>query len=319
VVKGWGSVEAFERYVNSQPTRQLFSSRYVKYVAGRKVDLGESEVLVAGALKLVIDEPVRGDSLRLPTVAAVANASKDDRLEAFGESSIEEPVSFLGSDVDLQAPWDRLAERAAREMPATEQHSQRPGVQKAAVRPSRKRVLLPGGVEYYPLYDGPQYAPNKVRLRCTRFNEWFVGPADAKYCALCGEEFKPPLCPSCGGRLIPRRGVFCERCGVKLPSSLAVPVEVAVELQERLFLRLPQFQRDLVNAAYSRVAEGRDERRVRVGENVSVIHLQVRDEWAASTVEVLNRLHESLQEAGVGRVTTDPYELQLVRKRLALN
>jgi len=43
---------------------------------------------------------------------------------------------------------------------------------------------------------------------------------------------------------------------------------------------------------------GRDERRVAVGEEVGVIHLQTRNEWVASTLEAINRLRSALEGAG---------------------
>jgi hypothetical protein len=105
---------------------------------------------------------------------------------------------------------------------------------------------------------------------------------------------------------------------VKLPADSAVPFDVALELRQDLFLRLPQFERELINGAYAVAVAGRDERRVVVGEHVSVIHLQVRDEWAASTLKAFTRLKEACEQAGVGRVITDPYELQLIRQRMGL-
>jgi len=39
------------------------ATRHVKYVAGRKVDLGPSEVLFAGSLKLVVGDQIHGDPL----------------------------------------------------------------------------------------------------------------------------------------------------------------------------------------------------------------------------------------------------------------
>ena len=324
VVKGWGSVGDFERFVNSQSDRHFLSTRHVKYVADRKADLGPSEVLLAGSLKLVVDEPLRGDPLRLPSIVAVVNSSKDERLEAFGSKPIEESVAFLPSHVDMEAPWDKLA-RQVRAEKETQQTSppmpsgRKPNVQVEKTESRRrKRILLPGGVEYYPLNSGSEYEPNKVRVRCSKFNEWLITLPDARYCALCGDEFSAPKCPGCGGRLIPGRGEFCRHCGVKLPADSAVPFDLALELREDLFLRLPQFERELINGAYAVAAAGRDERRVVVGEHVSVIHLQVRDEWVASTLKALTRLKEACEQAGVGRVITDPYELQLIRQRMGL-
>ncbi len=74
----------------------------------------------------------------------------------------------------------------------------------------------------------------------------------------------------------------------------------------------------MVNVAYCLIAAGRDERRVRVAENISVVHLQVRNERTASSLEAISRLAAVFEESGVGRVITDPYELRLVRQRLSL-
>lgn len=325
VVRGWGSVQAFERFVNQQPGRQLGEVEHVRYLAGRRVDLGRSEVLVAGPLKLVVAEPLRQDPLRLPSIVALANASKEDRWEAFGGRPVDGPICFLGSRTDVEAPWDLEAARALAQHKAVVEKT--PKAEKAvsaqsakSARPfgGRKMVRLRGGVDYYPLYSDLVDQPGLVRFRCSKRDVWFTDRVDSMSCRLCGEAFAPPSCPYCDVRLIPGRGLFCVRCGLKLAPGLAVPVDLAVELHERLFLRLPQFRRDMLNVAYGLVASGRDERRVRVGGNVSVVHLQVRNEWTASSLETINRLAAVLEEAAVGRVIADPYELTLVRQRLSL-
>jgi len=320
-VKGWGSVEAFEEFVNKQPGRQLGESEHVRYLAGRRVSLGRSEVLVAGPLKLIVAEPLSQDPLQLPTILALANASKEDRWEAFGGRPVDGPVGFLGSRTDVEAPWDLevarvLAHKAPVRAPKVERAVSQQS--KPAQSTGRKRVRLRGGVDYYPLYPDLTDKLSLVRFHCSKYDEWFTGRVDVKFCELCGEEFQPPKCPGCMSSLIPGRGLFCDRCGLKLPPSLAVPVDLAVELSERAFLHLPQFRRDMLNVAYGLAASGRDERRVRVGGDVSVVHLQVRNEWTASSLETINRLAAVLEEAAVGRVIADPYELSLVRQRLSL-
>ncbi len=319
VVKGWGSIEAFERFVNEQPSRQLGEVDHVRYLAGRRVGLGRSEVLVAGPLKLIIAEPLHQDPLQLPTIVAVANASKEDRWEAFAGRPVDEPVSFLSNHADMRAPWNEEPVRALA------QHQQvrvekAPKMQPAkSARPlgGRKLIRLAGGVDYYPLYPDLVNQPSLVRFHCSRWNRSFIGPVESKRCC-CGEELKPLSCPSCGVSLTPGRGLFCARCGSKLPPNIAAPIDLAVEFHERDFLRLPQFRRDMVNVAYGLVAAGRDERRVRVGENISVVHLQVRNERTASSLGAISRLAAVFEESGVGRVIIDPYELRLVRQRLSL-
>ncbi len=122
-----------------------------------------------------------------------------------------------------------------------------------------------------------------------------------------------PICPMCGGNLAASgdRGQTCPECHAPLPKHLAVQQEVAVALKDEAYHSLLDAQKQPINAAWATVKRGRTLREAE-WEGETVFLLTVTDDDHASTVADFEQLNELLAESGCGRVTTDPYELNLL-------
>jgi hypothetical protein len=247
----------------------------------------------------------------------VVNASESDRQEAFGYRPLEESIQLIPP---VAVPELKRSEVTAATVPTSAAPSIKPASQPTQSRQPRGRIRirLPGGVDYYPLYD--QRIPHTMVPRyCPREKLWGWRAADAKYCMVCGAALPPsPRCPRCGSDLIPGRGVYCSRCRLKLPPDIAAPREFAYTLDCAAFLKLPEFQADLIEAAHSRVKVGRDERVVHIEKKHLLVHLAIRDEWRVSTVDRIHEFKRLLEDAGAGRMVEDEYELRLARQRVGL-
>jgi hypothetical protein len=308
VVKRWGSVEEFERYVNGG-SKHMFEERYVRHLAGADVELAPSMVMVCGQIKLVIGDPYSWDPEPVPVVKAVVNVSRDDRNKALGHTAIESQVRFLRVC--------RTSQRRPLELPV-----ERPVASQQERRPRRRHRLKPEGlqqaVDFYPMYEAK--SPNdKVAVLCEREREWHWVEPGAKYCPECGGAFPPlPTCPVCKADLVPGRGVYCSRCRHQLPAPLAVPREIAFSIKIKEFTEATQSNVKLVEAIANGLRRGRDERRMILGP-VLLIHLELRNERDASTQHDMAKASETLQELDIGTIISDPYELRILRRLMRLD
>jgi hypothetical protein len=122
------------------------------------------------------------------------------------------------------------------------------------------------------------------------------------------------ICPDCGCNLdVSDRAVNCPECRQPLPKHLAVQREVAVALKDQAYHVLLDAQKQPINAAWAQVKQGRTVREAQ-WEGETVFLLTVTDDDHASTVAEFEQLDELLAESGCGRVTTDPYELNLLHR-----
>jgi len=330
VVKRWRSVEEFERYVNdASNVKYMFEQRYVRRLAGADVEMPPSMVMVCGPVKLVIGDPYAWDSLSVPVIKAVVNVNKDDRNEAFGHTPIESEVQLLPVDRVGRAipnPGDEpVSERRQAESPdegsaAILPESQGAEFRRGGPRQNPKKPERPRRhpVDFYPLYKA-KYPGDKVPVFCEREEEWRSVTPGAKYCPECGWHFPPlPTCPVCGADLVPGRGVYCSKCRAQLPANLAVPRQIAFSLKSKEFTAASKFNVELVEAIADRLRRGRDERRMILGP-VLMVHLELRNERDASTLDDMNKSGETLERLGIGTIITDPYELKILRRQMELD
>jgi hypothetical protein len=164
--------------------------------------------------------------------------------------------------------------------------------------------------------DSPK---GKVAILCEREKQWCWVEPGAKYCPECGGAFPPlPTCPVCKADLVPGRGIYCSRCRHELPPTLAVPREIVLSIKIKEFTETTQSNVKLVEAIASRLRRGRDERRMVLGP-VLLIHLELRNERDASTLDDMTKAGETLRELGIGTIISDSYELRILRRLMQLD
>jgi hypothetical protein len=125
-----------------------------------------------------------------------------------------------------------------------------------------------------------------------------------------------PTCPKCGDTLIPNRGLFCQGCGVRLSTELAVHPELVIIIKRKDYEKLAVHVKQAANAAWTKCMKGRkvDRTLSSMGQNIFLI--TITDELRASNENAEQELDSILVDTGIGRLTTDPYELREAHKML---
>jgi len=119
-----------------------------------------------------------------------------------------------------------------------------------------------------------------------------------------------PTCPRCGTNLVPGRGLYCSQCNHKLPPELGVHPEVLVAIKRKDYDKLATHLKQATNVAWTRLLKGRKVTRTlnSMGQNLFIITVQ--DETRTSTLTDEQKFDSTLIDTGIGRLTTDPYELK---------
>jgi len=119
-----------------------------------------------------------------------------------------------------------------------------------------------------------------------------------------------PKCPQCNTGLVPGRGLYCPHCDLKLPPDLAVHPEVVVAIKRKAYDKLATHLKQATNVAWNQLLKGRKVTRTlnSMGQNLFIITVQ--DETRTSTLTDEQQLDNILIDTGIGRLTTDAYELR---------
>jgi hypothetical protein len=125
-----------------------------------------------------------------------------------------------------------------------------------------------------------------------------------------------PVCPACGKGLIPGRGIYCQHCRCELPANLGVHKEIVVAVRKKDYQSLATHMKQSINVAWSRMLKGRKVTNTVSSMGQTIFVISVQDEAETSTLAAEIRLNDLLEDAGVGRLTTDSYEISQVNKML---
>jgi hypothetical protein len=119
-----------------------------------------------------------------------------------------------------------------------------------------------------------------------------------------------PKCPRCNTNLAPGRGLYCQQCSLKLPPELAVHPELVVVIIRKEYDKLATHLKQATNVAWNQLLKGRKVTRTlnSMGQNLFIITVQ--DETRTSTLTDEQQLDNILIDTGIGRLTTDAYELR---------
>lgn len=283
VEQAFDGVEGFQKYMNEHPS-WMFQQQERKYVAGKWVTYRPSTVMLCERIKLVLSPPVivsnGKDTYFYNRIITVLQPNRNDRADALGGKEVTEPIE-IEPDIPDRLPRPPTPTTTAT-VTKTEEQAQ------GTVVTGKEEA----GADVKPAKPSPVQEGDRQRFIVT------------------------PLCPKCGGKLVPLRGLYCQGCGVKLPDKLAVHREVVVAIQPGSYKALATYLKQELNVAWSQLTRGRKVEKVSaMGQNVFLI--SVEDEMRTSTRAQESRLDDLLIQTGIGRLTTDPYEIKETHAMLA--
>jgi hypothetical protein len=291
VVEAWGSVQNFERFLNGHPC-WTFLQKERRLVNGVWLTFPASVVLLCGRTKVVLSPPTIAydyDTKRLYyyfKIVTVRTASREDRVDALAGREVKETIQ-----VEENVPDNRLPRSIIKpiEQPATTPAATVPMAMTVPPKPATEKETKPA-VPATPRQ--PSSSDDRQRFLIN------------------------PTCPRCSTMLSPARGLFCQGCGVRLPAAVGVHHELVVVIKKGDYEKLATHLKQAANAAWSRLMKGRRVDRTLncMGQNIFLI--VVADEMRTSTLAQEEELNDILTETGIGRVTTDPYEISEAHKML---
>jgi hypothetical protein len=128
-----------------------------------------------------------------------------------------------------------------------------------------------------------------------------------------------PKCPRCNTNLAPGRGLYCQQCSLKLPPELAVHPEIIVAIKRKEYDKLAMHLKQQVSVAWSHLLKGRkiDKTVSSMGEVIFLI--VIKDENRSSSLVEEEKLGDTLVDAGIGRISSDQYELKQFRNMAVKN
>jgi hypothetical protein len=254
----------------------MYQQQEVKYLNGKRIPLRTSTILLCERVKLVLSPPV----------IAEANNGKDlayfNRVFAVLQPNRNDRADALaGREVQepIEIEFD-VPIRPERSTPTTTVTVPKPAVEKVEEETKPKVPAAP-----QPSEDRQRFLIN-------------------------------PVCPKCSTVLTPGRGLFCQGCGVRLPAELAVHPEIVVVIVRKEYDQLAIPVKQSVNAAWTRFMKGRKVSRTLRSMGQNIFLMTIEDEWRASSENTEQELDRIIVDAGIGRTTTDPYELKEAHKML---
>jgi hypothetical protein len=280
VEQAFGSVEAFEEYLNSHPC-WVFLQAEKKWINGREVTFKPSTIMLCERVKLVLSvaKLTRDGESFYSQVLAILEPNRYDRADALAGREVTEKIE-VEPDI-VCSPTERPTPTITAPLKATKEQVREATVtKKEEVRADEKPAKAPAVQEDH-----------------QRF-------------------LIAPVCPACGGKLLPERGQFCQACGIKLPNTLAVHKELVVSIDVNRYNELPIYLKQRMNAAWSHLIRGRRVQKVSsLGCNVFL--LAIEDEMRTSTSTDEKRFEELLLETGTGTISDDKFEVKQAHVILA--
>jgi len=280
VRSAFGSCEAFQTYLNENVC-WLFEQTERRYLNAKWVEYPPSTILLGGNCKVVLARPRPSkdnfyNEIRY-VILTVLTVSKDDRAEALKARELDEPIRIFDHGL----------------LPATI----------SAPGPVTKPVLAEASASRTTLQEPATQAeaPAPKALKADEDKQRFI---------------ITPKCPRCNTNLTPGRGLYCQKCRHKLPPELAVHPKVVVAIKRDEYNHLATHLKQATNVAWTRLLKGRkvDKTVNSMGQTLFIITVQ--DETRTSTMADEQKFDNILTDTGIGRLTTDQYELKEAHKMM---
>lgn len=282
VNQAFGSTEAFEMYLNEHTAWMYRQTDAKMWVNGKQVAYPPAMMLVSGNIKLILSLPLseRGGQNACHRIIAIKTPNRYDRADALAGEEVKESIAVEKKILDNRQPSPPMRRPTEPPTPA-------PMPMAIAAAAAENALSQPQSISKKATRpSGPEQDNDRQRFIIT------------------------PTCPVCTSVLVPERGVYCQSCGHQLPRELAVHREMVVSIREEDYERLAKFLIQKVNRALGDLIRGRKLQNVATCMGQRILLVTIQDEMRTSTVVEEERLNELLNETCIGRLITDPYEIQ---------
>jgi hypothetical protein len=282
VNEAFGGIEAFRRYLNEHPAWMYVQKDAKEWVNGKAVAYPPSMILLAGNVKAILSLPLSGGrDVSYNRVITIKNTRRDDRADALAGTEVKEPIEVLGNRWNGTSP-----------PPITRPTEPAKPVPPSAAAPTMTTTPAEASLTEEKAIRGRESQQENDRQR-------FI---------------ITPICPECRATLVPQRGVYCQNCGHALPPGIAVHREVVVSIKIEDYKRLARCLIHRVNRALGALMAGRKLERVITIMGQRILLVTLEDEMRTSTVSQEEILSDLLVETGIGRLSTDTYEVKQARE-----
>jgi hypothetical protein len=274
----FGGIGGFEKYLNEHPAWMYMQKDAKEWVNGKAIAYPPSMILLAGNIKAILSLPLPGGrEASYNRVITIKNTRRDDRADALAGTEVKEPIEVEGNRWNGTSP-----------PPIT-----RPTEPSKPVPPSAAAPTVTTAPAEASLTE--EKAIHDLESQEENDRQRFI---------------IAPICPECRTTLVPRRGIYCQNCGHVLPPEIAVHEEVVVSIKIEDYKRLARYLIHKVNRALGALMAGRKLEKVITSMGQRILLVRVEDEMRTSTVCQEEILNDLLLETGIGRLSSDTYEVK---------
>jgi hypothetical protein len=280
--QAFGDIGKFQEYLNEHSS-WMFQQAERKWLNGKWIAFRPSPILLCEMVKLVLAPPKiatdgKDGLYYYNRVISVRTPNREDREEALAGREVTEQV-----EVEPDMPDGPLG-------PLTPTMKMAKGAQGDVPETA---VAENGETEADKKPEKPELVQDEDRQKF----------------------LITPTCPKCHARLVPSRGIHCDRCGVRLPDELGVHQEVVVAIRPEDYKALALHLKQELNVAWSQLIKGHKVEKVSSMKQV-IFLISVQDEVRTSTLAQEKKFDELLTQTQIGRLTADQYEIREVHKML---
>ena len=278
VNEAFGGIEAFNLYLNEHPAWMYMQKDAKEWVNGKAIAYPPSMILLAGNIKAILSLPLPGGrDVSYNRVITIKNTRRDDRADALAGTEVKEPIAVEGNRWNGASP-----------PPITRPTEPSKPVPPSAAAPTVTTTPAEASLTEEKAIRGRESQEENDRQR-------FI---------------ITPICPECRAKLVPRRGIYCQNCGHALPPEIAVHEEVVVSIKIEDYKQLARYLIHRVNRALGALMAGRKLEKVITSMGQRILLVKVEDEMRTSTVSQEETLNDLLLETGIGRLSSDTYEVK---------
>jgi hypothetical protein len=280
VDEAFGGIAAFQRYLNEHPAWTYMQEDAKEWVNGRAIPYPPSMILISGNVKVILSLPLfeeKDDSYH--RIITIKNTRREDRADALAATEVQEPIEVEGNTPHARSSSPRITRPTEPPKPVP------PSVTAAAATVTTAPAEASSTGKS--VHDGQSQEEND--------RQQFI---------------ITPICPKCRTTLVPQRGVYCQNCGHALPPEIAVHQEVVVSIKIEDYKRLARYLIHKVNRALGGLMQGRKLERVITSMGQRILLVTVEDEVRTSTATQEQILNDLLIETGIGRLSSDTYEVK---------
>jgi len=279
VDEAFGGIEAFSKYLNEHTAWTYMQEDAKEWVNGKAIPYPPSIILISGNMKVVLSLPLFEDKDGSHhRVITIKNTRREDRADALAAAEVKEPIEIEGNMSHARSLSPRIT------------------------KPTESPKPVPPSV--------PTATETATEAESSLAEKKVIGDRESQQESDRQQFVITPICPECRTTLVPRRGIYCQNCGHVLPPEIAVHEEVVVSIKIEDYKRLARYLIHKVNRALGALMAGRKLEKVITSMGQRILLVRVEDEMRTSTVSQEEILNDLLLETGIGRLSSDTYEVK---------